>query len=192
MVDRQSLEVLVLGGQLALAGDGPNPSWMISSSSDQEPNPPPGYIISFLRLHEHNFNTPASKFMRGLCHHHGVELHNFAPNTISPVASFVTVYEGFLGILAHWDLWVHLFRGELHTLVTGEKKTRRVVRAGGLTLSVRDSRRELYLPCTMTSNNSYWEKGWFYLRNHGAGLPPYTGKVLKEKPTTWAYGVSPR
>jgi hypothetical protein len=44
----------------------------------------------------------------------------------------------------------------------------------------------------MTSNNSYWEKGWFYLRNDGAGLPPYTGKVLKEKPTTWAYGVSPR
>jgi hypothetical protein len=30
----------------------------------------------------------------------------------------------------------------------------------------------------MTSNYSEWEKGWFYLRNDGAGLPSYTGKVL--------------
>jgi hypothetical protein len=120
-----------------------------------------------------------------------VELHNFAPNTISQAASFVTVCEGLLGTPVHWDLWVRLFRGELHTLATGEKKTRRVVRAGSLTLLVRDSRRELYLPCTMTSNNSDWEKGRFYLRNDGAGLPPYTGKVLKERPDVWTYGVSP-
>jgi hypothetical protein len=29
------------------------------------------------------------------------ELHNFAPNTISQAASFVAVYEGFLGIEVH-------------------------------------------------------------------------------------------
>jgi hypothetical protein len=98
------------------------------------------------------------------------------PNTISQAASFIAVCDGFLGIPAHWDPWAHLFRGELHTLATGEKKTRRVVRASGLTLSLRDTRRELYLPCTMTLNNADWEKGWFYLRNDGAGLPPYTGK----------------
>jgi hypothetical protein len=40
-------------------------------------------------------------------------------------------------------------------------------------------------------NNSDWEKGWFYLRNDGVGLPPYTGKVLKERPDVWTYGVSP-
>jgi hypothetical protein len=32
-------------------------------------------------------------------------------------------------------------------------------------------RKELYPPCTMTSNNTEWERGWFYLRNDGAGLP---------------------
>jgi hypothetical protein len=47
----------------------------------------------------------------------------------------------------------------------------RAVRAGGLTFAVRDSRRELYLLCTMMSNNAEWERGWFYLRNDGAGLP---------------------
>jgi hypothetical protein len=128
--------------------------------------------------------------MRGLCHHYRVELHNFAPNAISQAASFVAICEGSLGIPTHWDLWVHLFCGELYTLVIGEKKTHRAVRSGGLMLSVCDSRTELYQPCTMTSNNSDWEE-WFYLHNDSAGLPPYTENVLKGRPASWAYGVLP-
>jgi hypothetical protein len=71
---------LVNGEQLTLAGDDPYPTWTVPSASDREPNPPPqGYVVSFVRLHEHGFNAPASRFMRGLCHHYEVELHNFAP-----------------------------------------------------------------------------------------------------------------
>ena len=43
----------------------------------------------------------------------------------------------------------------------------------------------------MTTNNSEWDWGWFYLRNDDGRLPTYTGKVLLEKPDTWSYGVSP-
>jgi hypothetical protein len=100
-----------------------------------------------------------------------VELHNFAPNAISQVATFVGVCEGFLGIRVNWDLWVHLFRAELHTLVTPEPRVRHTVRADGLMISLQDSRKEFYIPCTMTSNNAEWERGWFYLRNDSAGLP---------------------
>jgi hypothetical protein len=101
-----------------------------------------------------------------------VELHNFAPNAISQAATFISVCEGYLSILVNWDLWVHLFRAELHTLTTLEPKTRRVVRAGDVTIALRETRRELYIPCTMTSNNAQWERGWFYLRNGDPGLPP--------------------
>jgi hypothetical protein len=128
--------------------------------------------------------------MRGLCYHYRVELHNFAPNAISQAATFVAVCEGFLGIPVTWDLWVHLFRTELHTLATGETRVRPAGRAGGLTFALRDLHRELYPPCTMTSN-SEWERGWFYLRNDGTGLLPNTGKVLKEKSNAWRHGVSP-
>jgi hypothetical protein len=48
------------------------------------------------------------RFLRGLCYHYGVELHNFAPNAISQAATFVGVCEGFLRIPANWDLWVEL------------------------------------------------------------------------------------
>jgi hypothetical protein len=72
----------------------------------------------------------------------------------------------------NWDLWVHLFRAELHRLTTPEAWVRRAVRAGGLSISLRDSHKEFYISCMMTSNNAEWERGWFYLRNDGAGLPP--------------------
>jgi hypothetical protein len=60
-----------------------------------------------------------------------------------------------------------------------------------MTISLRNTRRELYIPCTMTSNNSEWERGWFYLRNDGAGLPAYSGKVLMDRAESWHHGVSP-
>jgi hypothetical protein len=155
------------------------------------PNPPFGYVVSFVRFHERGFAAPASRFMRALCYHYVVELHNFTPNAISQEATFVGVCEGFLGIPVNWDLWVHLFRAELHTLAMSELRIRHAARAGGLSLALWSSRREQYIPCTMTSNNEDWERGWFYLRNSGAGLPPYTGKVLREKAISWHHGVSP-
>jgi hypothetical protein len=59
----------------------------------------------------------------------------------------------------NWDLWVHLFRAELHTLAMSEMRTRRAVRAGGMSLAVRTQRKDGYIPCTMTSNNADWERG---------------------------------
>jgi hypothetical protein len=48
----------------------------------------------------------------------------------------------------------------------------RMVRAGGMSILLRESRKELYIPCMMTSNNAEWEREWFYLRNDEPGLPP--------------------
>jgi hypothetical protein len=188
---RLSLSELVTAGQLAANEDARPAVWIVPHPNEREPNPPFGYVVSFIRFHERGFAAPASRFMRVLCNHYGVELQNFTPNVISQAATFVGVCEGFLGIPVNWDLWVHLFRAELHTLTTPEPKTRRVVRAGGLTIGLRNTRKELYIPCTMTSNNSEWEWGWFYLRNDGAGLPAYSGKVLKDKADSWHHGVSP-
>jgi hypothetical protein len=150
---------VVNSGLLAPAGEAACPAWMVPPASDREPNPPYGYIVRFIRLHEHGFTAPASRFMWGLCYHYGVELHNFAPNAISQAATFVGVCEGFLGIPVNWDLWVQLFRTELHTLATSETRVRRAVRAGGLTLVLRDSRKELYPLRTMTPNNADWRRG---------------------------------
>jgi hypothetical protein len=59
-----------------------------------------------------------------------------------------------------------------------------------MSLALRLQYKDDYIPCTMTTNNAGWERGWFYLRNAEPGLPPYTGLVLREKPNSWGHGVS--
>jgi hypothetical protein len=188
---RLALGQLVTASQLAANEDGRPAEWIVPPGRDHAPNPLNGYVVSFILFHERGFMAPASRFMRALCLHYGVELHNFASNTISQATTFVGVYEGFLGIPVNWDLWVHLFRRELFTQSTLELRTRHAVRAGGLSLALRGQRKDGYIPCTMTTNNAVWEQGWFYLRNDKPGLPPYTGLVLRERPVSWHHGVSP-
>jgi hypothetical protein len=167
---RLALSQLVVG-QLAANEDGWPTEWIVQPGRDHAPNPPNGYVVSFIRLHERGFMALASRFMRALCLHYDVELHNFAPKAISQAAMFVGIYEGFLGIPVNWDLWIHLFRGELFTQSTSEPRTHRVVRVGGLSLALRVQRKDDYIPCIMTTNNAGWERGWFYLRNDEPGLP---------------------
>jgi hypothetical protein len=99
-VMRFALSKLVNGGQLAPNVDWQAPAWIVPPAADWEPNPPFGYVVSFIRHHERGFTAPASRFMCGLCYHNGMELHNFTPNAISQAATFVGVCEGFLGIPA--------------------------------------------------------------------------------------------
>jgi hypothetical protein len=186
-----ALHELENGDQLAANVDGQPATWIVSPPADREPNLPHGYVVSFIRFHERGFAAPASRFMLELCYHYGMKLHNFTPNAISQAATFVGVCKGFVGISVNWDLWVHLFRVELHMLVTPEPWVRLAVRAGGVSISLRETHMELYIPCTMTSNNAEWEQVWFYLRNDEPGLPSYTGKVLKEEADSWWHGVSP-
>jgi hypothetical protein len=117
-VNQLALGELVTAGQLAANEDGRPAEWIVPPAGDRTPNPPEGYVVSFVRYHERGFNAPASRFMRVLCHYYGVELYNFAPNAISQAATFVGVCEGYLGIPVNWELWVHLFRAELFTQPT--------------------------------------------------------------------------
>ena len=181
VTDHAYLESLVTARLLPLITDPARPVWIALGSTETDPKPLPGYVTSLARLHERGFSIPASRFLCGLCHHYGVELHNFATNAISQVVVFAAVCEGYLGVKVHWEQWSHLFRGELHTdLVT--QGVRRPVRTGGLTLCVREARKDMYIPYTMTSNNHDWDKAWFYLRNDDGRLPAYSGKVLTARP----------
>jgi hypothetical protein len=56
--------------------------------------------------------------------------------------------------------------------VSDSSRWRPDIRAGSLTFALRDSLKELYSQCVMSSNNGDWEKGWFYLCNDCADLPP--------------------
>ena len=173
------LEQLVADRLLPMNISSERPAWIPLRPEETEPNRLEGYVVSLVRLHERGFGVPVSRFMQALCEHYRAELHNFGPNSISQAAVFVAVCEVFLGIEAHWDLWIHLFRGELF-IENARGQTKRSARAGGQTLHVRPYRKNLYIPSKMTTNNAGWSRGWFYLRNYSGMLPAFTNKVLRQ------------
>jgi hypothetical protein len=176
-VNRLALSDLVSAGQLAANEEGRPAEWIVPPVGDHAPNPPDGYVVSFTRFHERGFAAPASRFMRAFCHRYGVELQNFAPNAISQAATFVGVCEGYLGIPVNWELF---------TQPTTEQRTRRAVRTGGMSLALRTQYKDDYIPCTMTTNNAGWERGWF--RNAEPGLPPTPVWCSGRSPTPGATG----
>jgi hypothetical protein len=182
------LEDLVAEGLLRPLSDERRPEW-IPPVSGAAPSPPPGYIVSFVSFHERGFGVPASRFMRAILHHYGVELHNLSPNSISQAAIFVAVCEGYLGIAPHWDLWTHLFFAELFASPTGERKVRTAVRAGGCILQLRQSRASLYIPAILASSNKGGQHRWFYLRNDGELLPPFSQRVVTVAADAWRHGT---
>jgi hypothetical protein len=164
------LEQLVADRLLPLNPDLGAPAWISPLPEETEPKPPLGYVVSFVRLHERGIGVPVCRFMRAVV--------------------FVAVCEGYLGIEAHWDLWIHLFRGELF-VENAWGQPKQFARTGGLTLHVRPYRKNLYIPSKMTTNNTGWSRGWFYLWNYSGVLPAFTNRVLRERPPKWDWGVSP-
>src|SRR6185369_14604192 len=138
------LERLVEDRLLPLNPNSGVPAWISPRPEETEPNPPDGYAVSLVRLHERGFGVPVGRFVRALCDYYGVELHNFAPNSISQAAVFVALCEGYLGVEAHWDLWIHLFRGELF-IGNIQAQPKRYARAGRLMLHVHGQRANLYI-----------------------------------------------
>jgi hypothetical protein len=56
--DVHTLQGLVDGGQLTANTDSSRPAWIVPPAHHQELQPPEGYVVSFIRLHERGFSTP--------------------------------------------------------------------------------------------------------------------------------------
>jgi hypothetical protein len=165
------------------------PKWRASPANNREPAPPEGYVVSFVAFHERGFGVPLSRFMQAIPHYYGVELHHFAPNSISQAAIFAAICEGYLGIEPHWTLWLHLFKVEHFAKKASEKGVRRAVHTRSYTIQVWPGRGELYIPAQLISSNNGWHNGWFYLRNDDGQLPRFSGQVLMSQKESWAYDV---
>jgi len=169
-----------------------SPEWIAPPADHREPKPPNGYVVSFAKFHDHGMCAPPSRFMRALCHHYGVELQHFSPNAITVAAVFAVVCEGYLGMMPHWQLWLHLYRGELFNAPTRTTGMRKPVRAGCLNLVLKTgktARPREYITVGLSTNHVGWDSQWFYLRNNVDLLPAYTGCLITERPENWTYGV---
>ena len=80
--------------------------WIVPGTESM-PQPPAGYVVSFVNFHDRGFALPANRFFRGLLHEYGIRLHHLNPNGIQDIATFVAICEGYLRIPPHFNLWRH-------------------------------------------------------------------------------------
>jgi hypothetical protein len=145
--------------------------------------PPKGYVVSFVAFHECGFSVPAGRFIRGVLFAYGLQLQHLNSNSIQQMAAFEVMCEGYLGISAHWHLFQYSFR------FTCLRDSSRATTIGCANLRTKQGRGDDYIPVTLTSSNSGWHKGWFYLRNDPKFvLPSYTRSSNAKSQRNWADG----
>jgi hypothetical protein len=85
--------------------------WRAPSVEHEETHPDPSEIMSFLMFHEHGLRHLAHLFLLGLLNEWGVKLQHLNPNGVLHIAGFVMLYEGFLEIDPHANLFQAFFHG---------------------------------------------------------------------------------
>jgi hypothetical protein len=99
------------------------------------------------------------------------------------MVAFEAMCEGYLGISAHWHLFRYFFK------FTCLKEGSRAATFGCANLWMKQGRGDDYIPVSLTSSNSSWHKGWFYLRNDSEfALPAYTRNSIGQSRRNWSDG----
>ena len=65
--------------------------------------------VIFRSFYEKGFALPAGALFRGLLFFYGLEVTHLKPNSIAQIAIFIHLYEAFLGITPHFNLWQALY-----------------------------------------------------------------------------------
>jgi hypothetical protein len=104
---------------------------------------------------------------------YGLQLQHLNPNNIQQMSVFEAMCKGYLGISAHLHLFKYFFM--FACLRDGSK----AVTIGCANHWMKQGRGDSYIPSSLTSSNSGWHKGWFYLRNDPEfALSAFTGNSI--------------
>ena len=94
---------------------------------------------------------------RFLCHF-GLWLHDLTPHVVAHLAVFVTLYECYLGIQPHLDLWRRIFRLSLNKDGGGS-----VQWIGAAAIQLRNNLKLWYLELLFPTSKKGCHRKWFYL-----------------------------
>ena len=89
------------------------------------------------------------------------------------IAGFITVYEAFLGMEPHMDLFRRFFSGR----ALSEGKPPRIAPVSGFALQKQPKPSVPYLAHSPSDSNRGWHSEWFYIRNLAeVPFPMFTGE----------------
>jgi hypothetical protein len=117
--------------------------------------------VSFLAFHERGLGYPAHSLLLDLLNESEVELQHINQNRVLQIASFIMLYEGFLGIDPHTNIFRAFFHGRRRT-VKGDPELTAV---GDFGLEKRPHLLGDYPAYSPADSNRGWHEEWFYIRN---------------------------
>ena len=83
------------------------------------PAPKEGERVIFRSHCLRGFGLPASGFFRSFLEFYHLQPHHLTPNTVVLLSTFVTLCDGFLGVLSTTELWGEFFQSKLGTVIAG-------------------------------------------------------------------------
>jgi hypothetical protein len=90
--------------------DSDGTSYLSCSCGSCIPYPGGGYVVECSAFYERGFGAPPHRFLYLLLQFYGLELHHFTPSGNLHIAAFITLYEAYMGIEPHFNLWNYFFR----------------------------------------------------------------------------------
>jgi hypothetical protein len=72
-----------------------------------------GYVVECVAFYEQGFGVSSHQFLLSFLLFYGLELHHLTPLEILHMAAFMTLYEAYMGIEPHFNLWNYFFHAQL-------------------------------------------------------------------------------
>jgi hypothetical protein len=79
------------------------------AAGEEFPTPETTQAVVFEWAFLWGLNLPTHPFVRGILYYFGLQLCNLNPNSIIHIAIFINLYEAYLGIAPHFDLFRYFF-----------------------------------------------------------------------------------
>ena len=106
------------------------------------------------------FGLPVSAFFRSWLEFYQLQPHHLTPNAVVLLSAFVTLCEGYLGVLPTLELWGEFFQSKLGTRSKGVP-----AHTGAFVASRRSGADNPFPVITLIQSVKKWQKSYFYVRN---------------------------
>ena len=128
------------------------------------------HVLVLLR---EGFTLPVGGFFRRLLQFYGLEVTHLKLNSIAQIVIFIHLYEGYLGIAPHFNLWRALYclKGHLSNVQQNM--------VGGAAFSLCHG--TVYPNFELRDTNKDFAKDWFLVSNLTPNLPARLGGVPEYK-----------
>ena len=151
------------------------------------PAPREGERVVFRSHFLRGFGLPVSAFFRSWLDFYQLQPHHLTPNAVVLLSAFVTLCEGYLGVLPTLELWGEFFQSKLGTRMRG------VPAQTGAFIALRRSGADNPFPIiTLIQPVKLWQKSYFYVKNVApqgdyVNLPAYVAGPPVGRQPQWSY-----